>query len=64
VLLGTTVESVGFANDPVARRMEAAPRESRPATPPAITGNVYDLESWRESLRRNRESRGGTDEDA
>jgi hypothetical protein len=57
VLLGTKVESVGFAIDPAAgtvTRVEA-PRDVTPASPPAVTGNVYDLDSWRENLRRNRE---------
>lgn len=63
VLLGPIVESVGFANDPQAARLpEATVQKSTTPAPPAITGNVYDLESWRESLRRNRESRRDTDE--
>ena len=58
VLLGTKVESVGFANDTTPARtatLVEAPRDVTPASPPVVTGNVYDLNSWRENLRRNRE---------
>jgi hypothetical protein len=60
VLLGTKVESVGFADDPTPARTVARvepPRDVTPASPPAVTGNVYDLDSWRENLRRSREPR-------
>ena len=63
VLLGTKVESVGFANDPTPARTVTQVEPARDATtpnPPAVTGNVYDLDSWRENLRRHRESRGGS----
>jgi hypothetical protein len=61
VLLGTKVESVGFANDPTPARtvtLVEPQRDITPASPPVVTGNVYDLDSWRENLRRNRESQG------
>ncbi|MEQ1581060.1 MAG: DUF3301 domain-containing protein [Steroidobacteraceae bacterium] len=60
VLLGTKVESVGFAHDSTPARtatLVEPPRELTPASPPAVTGNVYDLDSWRENLRRSRERR-------
>ena len=60
VLLGRKVESVGFADGATPARtatLVEPPRDVAPASPPAVTGNVYDLDSWRENLRRSRESR-------
>lgn len=45
VLLGSRVESIGFANDPPG----PAARPEQPPLPQSLPsrGNVYDLESWR-----------------
>jgi Protein of unknown function (DUF3301) len=67
VLLGTRVESVGFANDAAAARTvePAAPAHNPPpASPPVVTGNVYDLKSWREAPGRLTETRRDQNGDA
>ena len=71
VLIGSRVESVGFANDATAARTPprtvppVATTETTPATPaspPAGWGNVYDLNSWREDQRRLKPPRQGDEQ--
>ncbi len=61
VLLGQRVESVGFANDATPARSASrntervAPISTEPRdTSFPVTGNVYDLKSWRDDPRRSK----------
>ncbi len=53
VLLGSRVETVGFANEPslAAAPVQAVPESRGKDVTPSL-GNVYDLESWRKNPRR------------
>ena len=68
VLVGSRVESVGFANDDSVARTRSmtvepvAKTEPPPAAPPAVWGNVYDLNSWREYPRRLKPPRQSDDQ--
>ncbi len=56
VLLGTRVESVGFASDAPGRPPPSLQPEPRKEAAPSW-GNVYDLNSWRNDPRRLKSSR-------